>query len=297
VVTETRSIEKFAKLLDEAGGGRHRRVETDAELVSMVHLARRLAAVPEGLPAAMDPRPRESFRDDLRAQLVRSITANGTAAAAKNQDARGGERILVPAPRREPDATQPIAKVTALRDPHRRTRTTRTAVILGVAFGALALSGVSMASNGAAPGDALYGVKRSNEQVQVALAGSDANRGRLHLEFAKIRLAEARKVDPARVPAVLADMDREVVEGARLVFAAALPAGDLPAIDAVRAFAQQQRAELMALIADLAQAAQPARASLDLLTEIETRADLLRAAIAAGCTTTTTDDLGPLPRC
>jgi hypothetical protein len=296
-MTESRRIEKFAELLDEAGGGRHRRMEIDADLTTMLQLVRRLSDAPDGLPTQFDPRPRASFREDLRAELVASITRGGS---TTREDSRvTPERsitLAVPAPRREPDATAPIPKV-VVPDTHRRARTTRNAVILGVAFGALALSGVSLASNGAAPGDALYGVKRSNEQVQVALAGSDANRGRLHLEFAKVRLVEARQVDAGRIATVLADMDQEVSDGARLVFTSALPGGDLAAIDAVRTFAKQQRNDLMSLVADVADAAAPARGSLDLLTQVETRADLLRAAMADGCTSFTTDRLGPLPSC
>ena len=62
-----------------------------------------------------------------------------------------------------------------------------------------AVSGMSAASGDAIPGDALYGVKRSTEQAQLALAGSDVSRGQLHLEFARTRLAEAGALgsDPA----------------------------------------------------------------------------------------------------
>ena len=296
-MTESRRIEMFALLLDEAGGGRHRRLETDTDLTTLLHLARRLSDAPGGLPSQFDPKPRAAFRDDLRAELVAAITRDAAANQGAEQRVSRSRPLLLPSPRREPDATQPIRKVPATADPHRRARTTRNALILGVAFGALALSGVSMASNGAAPGDPLYGVKRSNEQVQVALAGSDANRGRLHLEFAKVRLVEARQVDSGRVGAVLADMDSEVTDGARLVFTAALSGRDLTAIDSVRSFAQQQRTDLVALAADVASAATPARGSLDLLARVETRADLMQAAIADGCTTFTTDDLGPVPSC
>jgi hypothetical protein len=64
-----------------------------------------------------------------------------------------------------------------------------------------------MASNESVPGDPLYSFKRSGEQAQLVLAGSDANRGQLHLDFARTRLVEARQVAPEAVGAVLADMD------------------------------------------------------------------------------------------
>ena len=54
----------------------------------------------------------------------------------------------------------------------RRLRT-RGAIIVGVACGAIAVSGMSAASENAVPGDALYGVKRSTERAQLELASSD----------------------------------------------------------------------------------------------------------------------------
>jgi hypothetical protein len=152
---------------------------------------------------------------------------------------------------------------------------TRAAIIAGVAAGALALSGVSLASTDSVPGDALYSVKRSSEQAQLVLAGSDANRGRLHLEFAKSRLLEAGQVDGDDVLAALATMDDEVLAGARMLFITALQNGDESAIDAVLAFVRQQRADLSRLRADLPQAEAVLRGSLDLLGEVESRANQL----------------------
>ena len=48
----------------------------------------------------------------------------------------------------------------------------------------MAVSGMSAASENAMPGDALYGVKRSTERAQLALASSEVNRGQLFLDFA-----------------------------------------------------------------------------------------------------------------
>ena len=70
----------------------------------------------------------------------------------------------------------------------------RGAIVVGIAAGTLALSGVSVASGEAIPGDALYGVKRSTERAQLALAGSDLTRGQLYLDFARTRLPEAHAV-------------------------------------------------------------------------------------------------------
>jgi hypothetical protein len=174
---------------------------------------------------------------------------------------------------------------------------TRAAVIAGVAIGALALSGVSLASTGSVPGDALYSVKRSSEQAQLVLAGSDANRGHLHLEFAKSRLGEARQVDGGAAAGVLAAMDAEVVAGSSLLFTSAMQSGDGSAIDAVLAFVRQQRADLRQLLADRPQAEAPLHTSLDLLGQVESRGKLLGAALLGTCTATTFDRLGPRPNC
>ncbi len=189
--------------------------------------------------------------------------------------------------------TQPVRQVTGPRSGR-----TRVAVITGVAVGALALSGVSLASTDSIPGDALYSVKRTSEQAQLVLAGSDANRGQLHLEFARSRLVEATQVDPAATADVLAAMDAEVVAGARMLFSTAVQRDDSSPIDAVDAFVKQQRTELTTLRLDMPYADDPLRRSLDLITDVETRANLLRAALLGGaCTVTNLDRLGPSPTC
>jgi hypothetical protein len=82
-----------------------------------------------------------------------------------------------------------------------------------------------------------------------------------------------------------------------LLFTAGMGGGGAAEIDSVAAFVQQQRAELIELRASVDGAAQPARRSLDLLTEIEIRANELRAALADGCAVTEVDRLGPNPTC
>jgi len=200
----------------------------------------------------------------------------------------------------EPDARlASIAEVTqVVRQVRRRLGgRARLAAVAGLTAGALALSGVSVASGDAVPGDPLYSVKRSGEQAQLVLAGSDANRGHLHLEFARTRLVEARQVPAARVGAVLAEMNRELTEGARLLFSAGVSGGNVDQVDVVATFVAQQRADLLDLRASVRTAGDPARASLDLLDAVETRAHELRAALADGCTFTTEDRFGPKPAC
>jgi hypothetical protein len=150
-----------------------------------------------------------------------------------------------------------------------------------------------LASTDSVPGDALYSVKRTSEQAQLVLAGSDASRGRLHLEFAKSRLVELSHVDEDAVAGVLATMDAETRSGVQLLFTAAMQQGNSSSIDAVMAFMSQQRTGLT----ELRLGTPAARTSLDLLRDVETRANLLRAALLTGCTISRIDELGPRPAC
>ncbi len=280
-MTERRQVERFAELLEEASGGRrhHRRLDIDTDLAPLVETAHQVVTLPR-------PRASEEFRDGLRAMLMAAIEREGIGATAAAKAEQAAARTAMDA------KTQFIRQVTTP-GPGR----TRAAIIAGVAAGALALSGVSLASTDSVPGDALYSVKRSSEQAQLVLAGSDANRGRLQLEFAKSRLVEARQVDGDEVGGVLETMDDEVTAGARMLFITAVQNGDGSAIDAVLAFAKQQRAELSRLLADRPQAEASTRDSLDLLGQVESRANLLAAALIGNCPVTAFDQLGPSPAC
>jgi hypothetical protein len=255
-------------LLDAAEAGRrgHRRADVDTDLMAMVDVVTRLSALPR-------PTVRADFRDELRVRLLTTIAQDGLGAT-------GNAR------------TQLVHEVRP-----RGAGRARIAVALGVVGGALALSGMSLASTGSAPGDALYTVKRSSEQAQLIFAGSDADRGHLHLAFAHSRLVEAGQVPSGAVADVLSDMEQEITEGVRLLFGAAMQDGATTEVDAVVAFVHQHRADLLALRATVAGADEATQRSLDLLTKIETRANDLLAALADGCTVMATDSLGPRPAC
>jgi hypothetical protein len=59
----------------------------------------------------------------------------------------------------------------------------------------------------------------------------------------------------------------------------------------------QQRNDLTQLRLTRPDAAEHLRGSLDLLRDIETRANQVRAAILSGCNDAPLDELGPAPRC
>jgi uncharacterized protein DUF5667 len=91
----------------------------------------------------------------------------------------------------------------------------RAAVAIVAMVGVLAVSGIAAASEGSAPGDALYGFKRSTERARLAMAGSDVSRGQLSLDFARTRLIEAADMSPSDTTfiEVLNDMDHETQRG------------------------------------------------------------------------------------
>jgi hypothetical protein len=275
-----RRAERFAQLLDEANGGRrhHVRSRADDQLAALVAVGQRLSAAPP--PVEVDP----EFRTGLRAMLLATAEREGigspAAAAPEPAAADTGRSRLLPA-------------VTA-----RRARA-RGAILVGIAAGAVALSGISAASENAVPGDALYGMKRSTERAQLALASSDISRGQLFLDFARTRLAEAAALrgDRNGYSAVLDDMDADTRQGVRLLTTAAVQRADPAALDAVNSFLTGQRRAVGGLLDDGTRAdRERTRRSLALLDAVRKRSDALRAAISCGLPAPVgSDALGPAP--
>ncbi|MER7996870.1 DUF5667 domain-containing protein [Micromonospora chalcea] len=269
-----RRAERFAQLLDEANGGRrhHVRSKADGELTALVEVSRRLSA------ERPDVEPGAEFRTGLRAMLVATAEREGVGTPAKTTT--GVRGALLPA-------------ITG-----RRARA-RGAILVGVAAGAVALSGISAASENALPGDALYGMKRSTERAQLALASSDISRGQLFLDFARTRLDEAASVRGDRLgfSAVLDDMDADTRQGVRLLTTVAAQRSDPVALDAVDTFLAGQRRVVSGLLDRPDHAERDrTRRSLALLDAAGKRADALREAIACGLPAPQASDaLGPAP--
>ncbi|SCL13919.1 hypothetical protein GA0070624_0269 [Micromonospora rhizosphaerae] len=276
-----RRSERFAQLLEEANGGRrhHGRSPADRELATLVAVSRRLTTDRPTVEVDAD------FRTGLRAMLVATAEREGLGAPATAKT----------------DTTAPTG---AARGPllpavtARRARA-RGAILVGVAVGALALSGISAASENAVPGDALYGMKRSTERAQLALTSSDISRGQLFLDFARTRLDEAAKVHGDRLGfgAVLDDMDADTRQGVRLLTTVAVQRADPAGLDAVNAFLTGQRQAVSGLLdrTDHVERDRTHR-SLALLDAVRTRSDALRAAIVCGLPAPVVSDaLGPAP--
>lgn len=269
-----RAAYRFAQLLDEAEGlsRRHRvRSPHDDELTELVSLRHQLV---DTAPPEID----REFRTGLRAMLVATAEREGIGSAA-------AEPALEP-PR--PPRTSSVLT----RGPR-----TRSAVVAGVAVGAVAFAGMSTASANAVPGDALYGVKRSTERAQLALASSNVGRAQLYLDFARTRLAEARTLTGGDLDRVLEDMDRDTQAGVQLLTTAAANRRDRAALDPVDHFVVDQRQALQQLATGATGADQERVAgSLELLDEIEDRATQLRRNLDLDCpSATSVDALGPLP--
>jgi hypothetical protein len=158
----------------------------------------------------------------------------------------------------------------------------RGAIVIGVAAGAMAVSGISAASENATPGDALYGVKRSTERAQLAMAGSDVTRGQLALDFARNRLAEATAlVGSSGFAGVLDDMDADTRQGVRLLTTSAVDRKDIAPLDTVDRFVTKQRIVLTPATDTLGPAERKRAAeSLALLDKVEERAEALIARLA-----------------
>jgi hypothetical protein len=272
-----RRAERFAELLDETSGRRHHSHGTaDEQLAELVAIGHRLSATPIRVQAEPD------FRVDLRAMLVAAAERDGIGAAA------------VSAVETEPGTHSGVRR--SLSSSGRRIRA-RSAIVIGVAAGAMAVSGISAASENASPGDALYGVKRSTERAQLAMAGSDDTRGQLSLDFARTRLAEAaamRGDDPA-FGRVLNDMDADTKKGVRLLTGSAVTRSQPAELTTVDGFVNRQRHTLQPVLEKLSPANEErALESVALLDDVHDRTTSLRAGLA--CPTRVrvgADALGP----
>ncbi|MEV0896888.1 DUF5667 domain-containing protein [Actinoplanes sp. NPDC049802] len=270
----SRSAERFAELIDDAGGARHHhsRGQADEELHRLVAIGSRLSAARPGAPVDSE------FRVGLRAMLVATAERDGIGRTAVEAD---------------PD---PVTDTGNVRRIGRRIRA-RGAIVIGVAAGAMAVSGISAASESASPGDALYSVKRQTERAQLAIAGSDVTRGQLSLDFARTRLTEAVAMqgDEPEFALVLDDMDADTRKGVRLLTTSAVSQKDTAPLATLDGFVTGQRRSFTPVLEKLSPANRDrASASLGLLEDVADRTTDLRTGLACEKVTTAgSDALGP----
>lgn len=287
-VFDRRRSERFAELASEIPGQpRHRRrTELDAEVGALVGLTRRIGEL------EVSPAPDPEFQSGLRAMLMAKIERDGIGVTVEAKAAQAAARAALAG------KTQIVRRVDGAEAAAGRPGRTRAALLIGVTA-ALALSGVSAASTDSLPGEALYQVKRSSELAQLALAGSDESRGRLHLDFAQGRLSEAHRIHPTHLADVLAQMDAETRSGVSLLTAAAVHRADAGVLDIILSFVDIQRERLAELPrpAGTPGSDDPVLRSMQLLDKAEARILALKAVLGQQqCTSGAIDELGPVPR-
>lgn len=270
-VLHRRRAERFAQLLDEADGGprHHLRSSFDPELAALVKLRHRVSH------AAPPISPCPDFRAQLRAALIATAERDGIGATARAE------------PPQRPARSRLIRALSG------RGSRARVTLVAGIALSVMAFAGISQASEHALPGHPLYGLKRSTERAQLALAGSDLERGQLYLDHARTRLDEASTLTGAVGP-TLDDMDDTTVAGVSLLTSTAV-VGNLAALDLIDGFAVPQRQRLQQLAQARTADQDRIAASVALLDDVLDRSSQLRSRIDCGSTTTAlTDELGPL---
>ncbi|SDT76020.1 DUF5667 domain-containing protein [Actinoplanes derwentensis] len=271
----SRSAERFAESIADSGGTRrhHSRGQTDEELNRLVAIGNRLSAARIATPVDSE------FRVGLRAMLVATAERDGIGRTAAET---------------EPD---PIIEAAARRPRLGRRIRARGAIIIGVAAGAMAVSGISAASESAFPGDVFYTVKRQTERAQLAIAGSDVTRGQLSLDFARTRLSEAvaMKGGEREFALVLDDMDADTRKGVRLLTTSAAAQQDTAPLATLDGFAIDQRKVLHPALEKLSTAnRERAAVSLGLLQDVVKRTESLRTGLACDeVTPAGSDALGP----
>jgi hypothetical protein len=248
----------FALVLD--GGDR----AGDPRLATLVAVVDSLRPIAEAGPA-----PSAEFRTALRARLL------AVAAAAPAATPAGAQ-----------PTAQPLAGGAA-----GRWRTRLVAAAAGAALAVGCLGGLAVLSRNALPGDALYGVKRTVEGMQLSLTWSDEAKGRRELALADTRLGEVedllrdagpRPTDASTVTELVATLDdlaAAAEHGSTLLTGVYLHSHEPAALESLRDFTEQHRGRLQALQPVLpAQLADRPAALIALLNQIDAQIAQLTAA-------------------
>jgi hypothetical protein len=256
------------------------------------------------------PPARAHFRAELRAQLVAvapRLVAEGVGAETS---------VVAPAPVAAATVSAPEARTA----PERR----RSRLSLGRPFAlvtaclallGLILGGATVLSRHALPGDALYGLKRAGENLQLATASSPADKAADLLGFASQRADEvlalladdnASAADPSSistdtaklVTSTLGDADSELRQASRAMSSAAVRQHSGAPLAGLLSWSPGQLDRLQDVLGRIPAGSLHARAaeSQRLVLQARSQARALRA--VAACADPTTDRsnaLGPIP--
>ena len=233
--------ETFAHAVDH--GPRHSaRLSEDPELLEAVELVGRLRTA-----GAVAPRP--EFSAELRHRLLEQAAARAATTATPLTV------HTAPDDSDEPPGSEDVgASVTAIRRRQgRRIRlvaSTAALVLLGGGIGSAA------AAQQAMPGDTLYGMKRSIENVATNVGVGDDSRGRRDLEHAMTRLSEVRELagnggSVGTINATLDDFSAQARKGVSRLLASYQQNGDESSIIAITSFITSARQALVAATPNL----------------------------------------------
>lgn len=284
----------------------------------------RVRAVVGALANVPAPEMDAAFRAELRAQLVaitprivaegappRRATELAPAAPRTRPTPQGRGKAVEAVPARHSDSV-----VDRLRRLHLgRPLAVATAVI--VAFAVL-LGGAAVMSRKALPGDALYGLKRAGERLELATAGSDTEKAKDYLDFARTRANEVKDLlgragssalrgtsaggvnagTAKLISSTLGSADDDVKAASRLLTTSAVRHNSTTPLSTMTnwAPAQVQRLQrIVAAVPDPTLRAQ-AQSSLRLVQAAAARADALRSKVGCDCLGgVARDELGPKP--
>jgi len=243
-------------------------------------LINRLRRLPVG------PVPDARFKSDLRSQLV-SITARIVAESAPTLHEGTRRKTAVDAPSRVQAGGRRRRGLFA----HPGLSLAGLAATLVL----LIVTANSMARN-ALPGDALYGLKRTSENLAVSMASGDVAKGKEYLAQARSRADEAsalvaRGSNVSRIQSTLDEGNEASRSGMQSLARAAVTNVTATPLDTFDSWARQQQAALASL------GNQPgATAAVALLKRMQARSAALRANIGCPClSAANSDDLGPVP--
>lgn len=248
---ERRHAEVFADAVDDGAG-----LNSDLgnDVADLAYLAETLSRT-----GAATPRP--EFAQELRAQLM----VEAASVLAVCQVGRGVESAR---------SVGPVVREVGQRR--------RIGAAVATVVAASVSMGVAAQSARALPGDALYPVKRSVENVRVALERTPAAEGASRLDLAGIRLAEiatiASEDEGSRMAGTanktLHDFSAQAEQGAASLFTSYEEIGDRSAVVRVMSFAQSSRATLEALAEEMPDsAADSYAAAIETLANLNARAE------------------------
>jgi hypothetical protein len=165
--------------------------------------------------------------------------------------------------------------------------------------------GGAMFSQGALPGDSLYGVKQASESAMVGLTPGQGNKAQRQLDYAATRIDEVQQLNQQQTTAANQDSDisqalkgfnEQTASGSRMSLSGS-GASDKAQLGALSNWAETQSQKLSTMRSSMPASAQPdADHSMRVLEDVRTRAQSLSN--RQGCdkiTSGESDELGPLP--